>query len=507
MTTPTALRFVLLLTLGGIVVPQARGQEPGGELPDGARLPVVEHTLANGMQFLILPREGAPTVSFLVHVPVGSVHEALGSTGVAHFLEHLLFKGSTTVGTRDLEAERELFLRMDAAHDALVRARGRWPAPDTAGIRELEGRIAALEDSARVHVVANEFDEILSRNGARGLNATTSYEATEYFVELPANRAKLWFVLEADRMRNPVFREFYREREVIEEERRARVDSDPGGLLYEAHLGTAFRVHPYGVPPIGHMEDIRNLTRAQVDAFYRDHYGPENTVVAVVGAIDPDSIAAWADAYFSPLQRRGAAPPVLAREPPQRGERRVEVTYDAEPQLRIGWKVEHQLHPDAPALAILANILVGGRDSRLYRRLVREDRLATTVSAGSGPGSRFPGIFTIQAAPRSPHTPEEVEAAIYEELERLRLEPPTELELERVRTRLEAARVRRLTSNMGLAFQLAGSTAFHGDWRTTFQLQERLQAVEAPDVMRVVERYFHSEGRTVGILRRSGDTP
>jgi predicted Zn-dependent peptidase len=487
--------------LGGTAL-HAQAHGPGTDLPDGTHLPVVEHTLGNGMRFLILPREGAPTVSFLVHVPVGSVHESLGSTGVAHFLEHLLFKGSTTVGTRDLEAETALFARMDAAHDTLVRARGRWPEPDSTEILRLEARIGALEDSARVHVVGNEFDEILSRNGARGLNATTSYEATQYFVELPANRAKLWFVLEADRMRNPVFREFYREREVIEEERRARVDSDPGGLLYEAHLGAAFRVHPYGVPPIGHMDDIRNLSRARVEAFYASHYGPENTVVAVVGAIEPDSIVAWADAYFSPLARRGAVPPVLAREPPQRGERRVEVAYDAEPQLRIGWKVENDLHPDGPALAILANVLVGGRDSRLYRRLVREDRVATFVTAGGEPGSRFPRLFTIQSAPRAPHTPEEVEEAIYDELERLRREPPTELELERVRRRLEASRVRRLTSNLGLAFQLAGSTAFHGDWRTTFELQARMQTVDAEDVLRVLDRYFHREGRTVAILRR-----
>jgi predicted Zn-dependent peptidase len=495
--------FLTLLALAMAAPAAGQGVDPG--LPDGAHLPVVEHTLENGMRFLVLPRAGAPTVSFLVHVPVGSVHERLGNTGVAHFLEHLLFKGTTTVGTRNLEAERALFTRMDAAHDSLVLARGAWPDPDTARVRELEARITLLEDSARVHVISNEFDEILSRNGARGLNATTSYEATEYFVELPANRAQLWFVLEADRMRNPVFREFYREREVIEEERRARMESDPGGLLYEAHLGAAFRVHPYGVAPIGHMDDIRNLTRRDVEDFYRSHYGPENTVVAVVGAIDPDSAVAWADAYFSPLERRGAAHPVLAAEPPQRGERRIEVIHDAEPQLRIAWKVGSEVHPDAPALALLANLLVGGRDSRLFRRLVREDRLATSVTAGTGPGSRFPGVFTIQATPRAPHTPEEVEAAIYQELDRLRREPPTSLELERVRRRLEAARVRRLTSNLGLAFQLAGSTAFHGDWRTTFELQARMQAVEAEDVVRVLEAWFHREGRTVGILRRASE--
>jgi predicted Zn-dependent peptidase len=321
-------------------------------------------------------------------------------------------------------------------------------------------------------------------------------------VELPANRARLWFVLEADRMRNPVFREFYREREVVEEERRARLESSPGGRLWEEHVGAAFRVHPYGVAPIGHMDDIRNLTRSGIEAFYRDHYGPENTVVAIVGAIEADSAVAWAEAHFGPIERRGPPPSLLVREPEQRGERRVEVRADAEPQLMMGWKVGDARDPEQAALAMLANLLVGGRDTRLHRRLVRDERLATFVSAGISPGGRDPGLFTIQATPLPPHTSEEVEAAILDELRRIVREPPTEGELERVHTRLEAARVRRLVSNLGLAFQLAGSAAGWGDWRTTFELQGAMQAVTPEDVVRVVERRFVPETLTVGVLRR-----
>lgn len=500
-TSSTPCRRAVPLLLAALLAASAPRAEAQERPLDGRALPVVEHRLENGMRFLVLPRPGAPIVSFLVYVPVGSVHESLGRTGVAHFLEHLFFKGTTTIGTTDLEEEARLFRLMDRAHDSLLHARGARP-PDTARARDLEERIRVLEDSARAFVIPNELDEILSRQGARGLNATTSHESTQYFVQLPANRARLWFVLEADRMQNPVFREFYREREVIEEERRARMESDPGGLLWEAHQGTAFRVHPYGVAPIGHMDDIRNLTRAQVEDFHRTHYGPGNTVVAVVGAVDADSIVAWAEAYFARVEPREPPPPVLVREPPQRGERRVEVLHDAEPQLRIGWRVESQLHPDAPALAVLANLLVGSRDARLHRRLVRDERLATSVTAGSGPGSLHPGLFTIHAVPRSPHTLEEVEAAIYAELERIRSAPPTELELERMRRRLEAARVRRLQSGLGLAFQLAESEAVHGDWRATFDVQARMAEVQAEDVVRVVERYLTPERRTVGILRR-----
>jgi predicted Zn-dependent peptidase len=303
-----------------------------------------------------------------------------------------------------------------------------------------------------------------------------------------------------------VFREFFTERDVIAEERRARVETSPSGLLHEAHMAAAFQVHPYGVPPSGYMDDLRSLSRPEVEDYFRRYYGPNNATVAIVGDFDADSARVWADEYFGPIPPGAPPPAVLVSEPPQRGERRVEILYDAEPQLRIGWKVPGGLSTEGPAMGMLANLLVAGRDSRLYRRLVRDDRLATAVSAGTGPGSVYPGLFTIYAAPRDPHTPAEVEAAIYAEIDRLRTEPPTEEELERVRTRLEAAEVRRLTSNQGLAFQLVSSQASWGDWRETFSFQERMRAVEPADITELLERHFRPDQRTVAVLRR-GEGP
>ena len=268
-----------------------------------------------------------------------------------------------------------------------------------------------------------------------------------------------------------------------------------------AYLGTAFQEHPYGVAPIGRPEDILSISRRDVEAYYGRYYGPANTTVAIVGQFDADSAIVWADRYFGSLEAGESVPPVLTREPTQLEERRVEVRYDAEPQIRIGWKVPSALAPEAPTLAVLANILVGGGDARLYRRLVRDQRLANSVFAGTGPGSLYPGLFTIQATPRAPHTPEEVEAAIYEELDRLRIEPPTQDEITRVRTGLEAARVRRLVSSEGIAFQLVSSQASWGDWRETFTLQERMQEVGAQDVIDALNRYFHENTRIVAILR------
>lgn len=485
----------LALVFCGLTAPLS-GQD---REPLGDRLPVRKIVLENGMTVLVLPREGAPTVSFVVRFGVGGVHEHLGTTGIAHLLEHLLFKGTTTIGTRDIDAERVLFARMDAVHDTLLLARA---AGDSARMAELRGRIEMLEDSARSYVVPNELDRILTEAGARGLNATTTSEATTYFVELPSNHVELWFALESDRMSHPVFREFYTERNVVVEERRMRIETDPAGLLYEQHLAAAFTMHPYGVPVVGYMSDLQTLSRRDVEAYYHRFYGPGNAIVAIVGAVDPDQIEAWAHRYFAPIPRGETPPPVLAVEPPQRGERRIELEWDAEPRLRIGWHVSSALADDAPAIAMLAAVLTGGRTSRLHRRMVTEEQLVTGVYASTGPGSLFPQLFQIDAVPRSGQSLDRIEATIYEEIERLARTGPDESELERVRHQVAAGDVRRMTSNLGLAFQLADSEAILGDWRETFRTSRLVDAVSGEDVRRVAAEYLVRANRTVAVLTR-----
>jgi len=466
----------------------------------GVDLPVTEHALANGMRFLVLPRHAAPTVSFVVRYGVGGVNEVPGTTGIAHFLEHLLFKGTTTLGTLDIEAERALFARMDAIQDSIREMEAEGGRGE--GISLLHDRIERLEEEASQYVVSNEMDRIVSRNGARGLNASTDAEATTYYVELPANRLELWFALEADRMTNPVFREFYTERDVVAEERRLRVETQPSGLLYEAHLRAAFTVHPYGQPVVGSMSDIQRLDRSRVQEYYERYYGPNNAVVAIVGDVDPNHAMELAEHYFGDLPPGDPTPAVGSTEPEQVAERRVEVAFEAEPQVRIGWHVPDEQHADTPALSVLATLLTGGRTARLHQRLVLGDRTATRAGTSMGPGGRFPRLFTIDANPLFPHTTEEIEIAVYEELDSLRHTPPSESELQRIRNQLEAGGVRGLTSHLGLAFQLAGDASTYGDWRVGFRLRERLSEVSPEDVRRVVETYFTQGNRTVATLIR-----
>ena len=489
-----ALVMLLGIAALGALRSNAQAQETPGE-----RLPVREVTLDNGMRFLILRREGAPTVSFVTRFGVGGVNEHLGTTGLAHLLEHMLFKGTSTIGTTDVVAERALFGHMDAAHDTLIAARA---LGDTATADALRRRIETLEDSARAYVVPNELDRIFTEAGARGLNAMTTNEATTYFVDLPANRTELWFALEADRMSDPVFREYYTERNVVTEERRQRIETSPFGRLYEDHLSAAYTVHPYGVPVVGYMSDLETLSRRDVESYYRRYYGPRNAVVAIVGDVDPDQIETWARRYFSRLLAGDAPPTVLAEEPAQLGERRVILEWDAEPRLRIGWHVPSSFHPDAPALGILGAVLTSGRTTRLQRRLVNGERTATAVSASTGPGDRYPGLFFIDAVPRSPHTTAELETAIYEEIARLADEGPTVAELERVRNQIEAGNVRRIDSNLGLAFQLADSESLTSDWRSTFRQSAELRRVTAEDVKRVAAEYLTERNRTVAVLAR-----
>ena len=501
-TAPALALAALLLT----AAPGAHAQ-PSPESSPGERLPVVRHVLANGMTFLFLRKEGAPTVSFVTQFRAGAVDEWTGISGMAHLFEHMLFKGTPTLGTRDYTAEQRIFPRVDAVADSFTAEFRKGEEADTALLARLRSRLKLLEDSARASVVSNELDRVLTENGAVRLNASTFDDGTNYYFSLPSNRAELWFVLESDRIRHPVLREFYTERDVVMEERRLSVETQPEGLLREEFLEAAFRAHPYGRPVVGLPSDVQTLSRAAAQDYYRRYYGPNNAVVAVVGDIDTTQMQHWADQYFADIPAGEPHRPVVTQEPPQLGERRIEVAYDANPIVMIGYHVPDASHADAPALAALSRILTGGRTSRLVQRLVVRDQVAARVSSGMMPGARYPRLIAFTGLPIAPHTTQEIETAVYAELDSLQQAPPTDYEMRRVRNQAEAQSYGRLDDAFFLAYQLASSEALWQDWRRTFHDDAAIRQVTAQDVQRVARKYFARGNRTVATLVKPPQPP
>lgn len=463
---------------------------------------VIEHKLTNGLTVLLVERHQAPIVSINVTFGVGGINELTGSTGVAHLYEHMAFKGTRTIGTKDYARERPLLEELDRL-SAEIETR-RSAGADAPELQRLRRAFKDAQDRADQLVVGNEMSLLYQRHGAVGLNASTGKDVTRYVISLPANRLPLWAAIESDRMAHPVLREFYKERAVVMEERRLRTDDSPNGLLYEALAAAAFQAHPYGFPIIGWASDIQALTPAATERFFRTYYGPANATIGIVGDINPPEVIALIENTFGRIPALPSPPPVITAEPEQRGERRVEVEFDAEPIVLIGYHKPSIGHPDDFVFDVLESVLSEGVTSRLYHHIVREKRLATAIGADAGfPGAIAPNLFVISAVPLAPHTTAEVEAAVYEELERLKTEPVSARELEKVLNNLDASLVRALRSNGGLAGQLAYFQTVAKDWRYVLKARERIAAVTPQDIQRVARAYFTKTNRTIATLIRA----
>ncbi len=463
---------------------------------------VREHTLKNGMKILMVERHTSPTVAAWIRFKVGSVDERSDERGVAHLLEHMLFKGTRTLGTRDYVQEKPLLERIETVAESLMAEQLKRDKADQRKIGELSRNLAALEEEAGKYVVKNELSEIYSRNGGVNDNAFTAKDNTAYMVSLPSNKLELWAAIESDRMRNAVLREFYTERAVVMEERRRSYDANPEGKLYESFLAAEYVAHPYGQPTIGWMSDIENLSRDKAESFFHRYYAPANAIVAVIGDIDPDRTIAMIEKYFGSIPPGVPVPPVATDEPRQPGERRVEILEDAEPQLLIGFHKPTLPDRDDYVFDVINMILADGKNSRLYKKLVVERQLAADVSAFSAPGSRYPNLFVIAATPRSPHTSREVEEAIYGELDLLKREPVTARELKQILNKLEADEIQGMSSNSGLAGRLTEYEAVAGTWRYLVEHRRKVATITAADVSAVARKYLVRENRTVATLTR-----
>lgn len=462
---------------------------------------VTEFTLENGLHVIVIERDVAPVASFVTHVSVGSVNEQLGQTGLTHVFEHMAFKGSTTIGTTDWESEKAVIDQMDDVYKAWL-LESRKPDPDQEKLEVLWNQFTELQEEAGQYVVNNEFSQIVEREGATGLNAFVSADETAFFYSLPQHKAELWFALEADRFINPAMREFYVEKDVIMEERRDRIDNSPFGRLMEEFVSTAFSAFPYKHLPIGWPSDIESVTISDALEFYERHYVPSNITISVAGDVDPDQIRRYAEKYFGPMKAGKTPPKVMTIEPEQRGERRIVIEEESQPILMIGYHSVDENHPDAVAMDILSGILFEGRTSRLYRRLVTEERKALQIGGFNGfPGSLYPGLFVIYAIPNQGVELSDIEEAIYEELDRIREGDVQESEIQRVRTNARASVIRGLSSNQGMALNFAQAQSKRGDWRAIFTDLDVMDGITADDLQRVAESYFRKQTRTVAAIR------
>jgi len=481
------------------------------------KVPVNEQTLPNGMRVLLVERHDDPSIAGGWVAHVGSANERPGMTGIAHLFEHMMFKGTPTIGTtnyqRDLEiiASQEKVREQMRAEEALTRAAYRRgdvtdilkPESKTARYMELEKEFAKLVEDQRQIIVKNEFDRIYRTAGGAGMNAFTTEDMTGYFIGIPANKLELWMWMESERQLRPVFREFYAERDVVFEERRMRTESTPTGKFEESLNAMFWESHPYHWPVVGWPSDIPAITKAQADDFYGTFYAPQNITLILVGDFKSDDALKLATKYFGRIPRGPrAAPDVVTLEVPSVAEKRMNAEAETNPQSEILWKSVGFGHKDGYALQILGQILAT-RTGRLYKGLVLTNKVATDVGAGQH-SMKYGGMFYAYGEVAEGHTPDELEQGIYQEIEKIQQDEVPAQELQKVKNNFAAGEYRKLASNMAILQQLI-RTDGDGRWQEINEAGPKIQAVTAADVQRVAKTYLTKENRTVcTYLRKAG---
>lgn len=451
-------------------------------------------TLENGVRVVLYNRGSAPVFAGAVVVRVGGSDEQPGQTGISHLFEHMAFKGTRTIGTKDYAREVQLLERLEqlaarsgAGQNLTAEQRAEWEA---------------LHKELRSVWVQEDFSRRYEQEGAVGQNATTDKEFTKYFVNLPRSAFEFWCKMEADRLSNPVLRQFYQERDVVQEERRMRSEDDPGGRLYELLLGVAYQRHPYRAPVIGYEQDLRTLTATQLEAFRRRYYTPRNIVVSIVGRVDLERDLPLIRQYFGALPAADAPQRSIMPESRQEGERRVSVRMPASPQIVIAYKKPNYPDPDDAPISVMAEILSGGRVSPLYTELVKRRQLAAGVSHEEGPGVAYPNLVMFSATVRAPHTTDAVLQAFDAVIAKFRRNGPTAEQLEIAKRSIAMEYLGHMQSNQSLALDFASSELVFGSWRASVEWYDQMSRVTVEDVKRVAEKYLVPELRTIGTVER-----
>jgi predicted Zn-dependent peptidase len=504
------MNFRIVVFLGALLaITTLRAQE----------VPVIEKTLSNGMKVLMVPRHDEPTVSGGWVAHVGSSNERPGITGIAHLFEHMMFKGTPTIGTTDYQKDLEILREQEQVRDQMREEEKKMRAdyrrgeisdlanPDnmTPRWRELKKKFDELVAAERKVLVKNEFDNVYTTAGGSGMNAFTSEDMTAYFVTVPANKLELWMWMESERLLHPVFREFYSERDVVFEERRMRTESTPLGKFEEEFNSMFWESSPYHWPVVGWPSDIPAISKKQADEFYALYYQPQNITAILVGDFDPDKLMVFAEKYLGRIPRgKQPSPDVVTLEVKQEAEKRMDAAAETNPQIDIMWHSVPFAHKDSYALDVLAEIL-SNRTGRLYKGMVIGSKVATDASAGQD-SKKWAGLFDISGEASEGHTPQEVEQGIYAEIDKLQKDEVPAEELQKVKNQFAAHEYRRLSSNMPILMYLINDEG-HGDWREINNAGKKIQAVTAADVKRVANTYFRKDNRAVATYVRKGGKP
>jgi predicted Zn-dependent peptidase len=457
--------------------------------------------LPNGLTLIIYERPEAPVFSYYTLVDAGSADDPQGASGLAHMFEHMAFKGTDQIGTTNYPAEKVALAKVEiayAAYDAEYRKR---VGQDQAKLGELKKVFEGAQAEAETYVVPNQFAELAERNGAVGLNASTGEDSTQYFWSMPSNRLELWAYMESARIAHPVEREFYKERDVVQEERRMRVDSNPEGLMEEQFLAAAYVAHPYRRPDVGWESEISQVTATAADAFHKKYYVPGNIVIAVVGDVKAADTIPLLTKYFGPIPAGPKPEPMTTVEPPQFAEKSVLIKEATQPSYFEGYHRPDYRDPDDSVYDAISDILSHGRTGRLYRSLVRDQKIAQAAEGGSGlPGNKYPNLFYFFARPLPGHTNAELATAIHKELDRLKNEDVSDQELAEFKTRNRVDTLRGLADNDGLARQLAEYQTLFGDWRQLFGELDQADRVSKADIRRVANKVFLESNRTSALI-------
>ncbi len=425
--------------------------------------------LPNGLTLMICERPEAPVFSFFTLVDAGSVQDPLGATGLAHMFEHMAFKGTDTIGTTDYAAEKPALEKVEVAYAAYIAERDKTVGRDEAKLKELEKAWKDAIAEADKYVVGNAFGKLVEKNGG------------------------------------PVMREFYKERNVVIEERRLRTDSNPIGRLIEQFTEAAFAAHPYHRPTVGWMADLNSFSATDAQKFFEKYYVPSNMVVAVAGDVKASETLPIFEKYFGRLPAHPQPDELTTTEPPQNSERRVVLKDRSQPLYIEGYHRPDYRSKDDAVFDAITDLMSEGRTSRLYRSLVRDKKIASFSAGFSGlPGTKYPHLFAFYAFPLPGHTTKEVADAIHVEIDKLKKEDITDDELKMIKTRTKANLIRGLADNQGLATQLATYQTRYGDWRELFRSVDRIDQVSKADIRRIANEIFVDTNRTVGVIETSG---